>query len=138
MLGPPRYALGALWHILFARKCRAGVVLDDRYLEDDFQLVAVCNTIFSGSGMRLAPRAKVDDGKMDVVIVRRASRRQMLHLFRRVFDGSHVHMPFVEYYQVRSMKILTDDRRPLDIDGEIRGTPPVSGDVLPGAVRIYL
>jgi diacylglycerol kinase family enzyme len=88
--------------------------------------------------MRLAPHAKVDDGKMDVVIVRRASRRQMLHLFRRVFDGSHVHMPFVEYYQVRSMKILTDDRRPLDIDGEIRGTPPVSGDVLPGAVRIYL
>lgn len=31
----------------------------------------------------------------------------------------HVDMPCVEYYQVRSVSILTDDRRPLDINGEI-------------------
>ena len=88
--------------------------------------------------MRLAPRAQVDDGKIDVVIVRSASRRQMLRLFMKVFDGSHVNMPCVEYHQVRSLSILSDDREPLDLDGEVTGTAPVSVTVLPGAIRLVV
>jgi len=138
LLGPPRYAIAALGRILFPRRRRAQLVLDDQRHEDDFLLVAACNTVFSGSGMRLAPRAKVDDGKIDVVILRRASRWQMLRLFARVFDGSHVDLPGVEYYQVRSLRILAEDRGPLDIDGEIKGTTPASIEVLPAAVRFFV
>jgi diacylglycerol kinase (ATP) len=87
--------------------------------------------------MQLAPRAKVDDGKMDVVILRNASRGQLLRLFARVFSGTHVDMPCVEYHQVRSMSIFSDDRTPLDLDGEIRGSAPVSIEVIPGAVSIF-
>jgi diacylglycerol kinase (ATP) len=101
-------------------------------------LVVACNTIFSGSSMRLAPRAKIDDGKIDVVILRNASRRQLLRMFTKVFDGSHVDMPCVEYYQVRSLSILSDDRDPLDLDGEIKGTVPVSLEVIPGGVRFFV
>ena len=138
MLGPPRYAVAALWHILFAKRRRARLVLDDRSVEDDFLLVVACNTVFSGSGMRLAPRAKADDGKIDVVIVRSASRWQMVRLFVRVFDGSHVQMPCVEYHQVRALSILSEDRKPLDVDGEIKGTTPVSIETIPGAVRVFV
>jgi diacylglycerol kinase (ATP) len=87
--------------------------------------------------MRLAPRAKVDDGKIDVVILRSASRWQMFRLFAKVFDGSHVNMPCVEYHQVRSMRIVSDDRTPLDLDGEIKSAESVSVTVLPGAMRIF-
>ena len=137
MLGPPRYAIAALGHILFAKPRRARLVLDNRIVDDDFLLVVACNTAFSGSGMRPAPCAKVDDGKLDVVIVRRASRWQMLRLFTRVFDGSHVGMPCVEYHQVRSLSILSDERRPLDLDGEIKGTTPVSIQTISGAVQMF-
>ena len=138
VLGPSRYALAALGQILFLRRRRAKLTLDDQTIEDDFTLVVACNTIYSGSGMRLAPRAKVDDGKMDVVILRSASRWQMFRLFAKVFDGSHVDMPCVEYYQVRSLSILSDDREPLDLDGEIKGTTPVSIQTIPGAVRFFV
>ncbi len=137
-LGPPRYAVAALWHILFAKRRRARLLLDDQILDDDFLLVVACNTIFSGSGMRLAPCAQVDDGKIDVVILRSATRWQMFCLFAKVFDGSHVKMPCVEYYQVRSLSILSDDRSPLDLDGEIKGTSPVSIEVIPGAVHFFV
>jgi YegS/Rv2252/BmrU family lipid kinase len=138
MIGPTRYAMAAIWQILFAKRRRARLVLDDRTVDGDFLLVAVCNTVFSGSGMRLAPRAKVDDDKLDVVVIRRASRWQMFRLFAKVFDGSHVDMPCVEYFQVRSLSILADDGGPLDLDGEIKGAVPVSIKVLPGAVRIFV
>ena len=138
VLGPSRYAVAALWQILIPKRRRATLVLDDRSFEDDFLLVAACNTMFTGSGMRLAPHAKTDDGKIDVVILRNASRWQMFRLFAKVFDGSHVDMPCVEYYQVRSFSILSDDREPLDIDGEIKGTAPMSIRVIPGAVRFFV
>jgi diacylglycerol kinase (ATP) len=138
LLGPLRYAIAALGRILFPQQRRAKLVLDGQTHEDDFLLVAACNTVFSGSGMRLAPRAQVDDGKIDVVILRRASRGRMLRLFARVFDGSHVDLPGVEYYQVRSLHILAEDHRPLDIDGEIKGTTPASIEVLPAAVRFFV
>ena len=138
MLGPPRYAVAALWHILSAKRYRARLVLDDRILDDKFLLVVACNTVFSGSGMRLAPRAEVDDGKLDIVILRRASRWQMFRLFAKVFDGTHVDMPCVEYHQVRALSILSDDHLPLDLDGEIKGTTPVSIQMIPGAVRVFV
>jgi YegS/Rv2252/BmrU family lipid kinase len=138
VLGPSRYAVAAFWQILFPKRRSAKLVLDGHSFEDDFMLVAACNTIFSGSGMRLAPRAKVDDGKLDVVILRNASRWQMFRLFAKVFDGSHVDMPCVEYYQVRSLSIHSDYHEPLDIDGEIKGTTPVSIEMIPGAVRFFV
>ncbi|MBM4094870.1 MAG: hypothetical protein FJ276_36485 [Planctomycetes bacterium] len=87
--------------------------------------------------MRLAPRARTDDGKIDVVILRSASRWQMFRLFARIYDGSHVDMPCVEYYQVRCLSILTDQRQPLDLDGEVKGSPPVSIQAIPGSIRTF-
>jgi diacylglycerol kinase (ATP) len=137
MFGPPRYAVAAIWQFLFPKRLIARLVLDDQSIEDKFLLVVACNTIYSGSGMKLAPRAKVDDGKIDVVIIRSASRWQMFRLFAKVFDGSHLHMPCVEYHQVSSLSIFSDGREPLDIDGEIKGTTPVSIQMIPGAIRIF-
>jgi diacylglycerol kinase (ATP) len=136
-LGPPRYAIAALWQMLFPKRRRAKLVLDGRCVEDSFLLVVACNTIFSGSGMRLAPRAKTDDGKIDVVIVRSAPRLQMFRLFTKVFRGTHVDMSCVEYQQVRSLSIICDDRRPLDLDGEIKGAAPVSIRMIPAAIRMF-
>lgn len=138
ILGRFRYAAATLWHILFPKRRHAELVLDDRRLEGDFMLVIAANTVFSGSGMRVAPRADTADGKIDVVILRNASRRQLLRTFAKVFDGSYVDLPFVEYYQVRSLRILSDESAPLDLDGEVWGTAPVKVEVIPKAVRFFV
>ena len=86
--------------------------------------------------MMLAPHAELGDGKMDVVIVRSASRREMLKLFTRVFDGSHLALKFVEYHQVRTFAIESPTKDPLDLDGEMKGHTPMSAEVLPAALSI--
>lgn len=137
IIGRLRYAVAALWHILRAKRRRAQLVLDGQTCEDDFLLVAACNTRCTGRKMLLAPRAALDDGKIDVVVVRNATRRQMYQMFTRVFDGSHVDLPCVEYHQVRRLSILADCQQPLDLDGENKGSVPVSVEVLPGAMQVF-
>ncbi len=136
-LGPPRYAAAALWHILCARRRRAKLLLDGQVQDDDFLFLIVCNTKFTGSSMKLAPRAEVDDGKLDVVVVRRASRLQMLRVFAGVYDGSHLALPCVEYYQVRSFALESAGHDRLNLDGEMKGTTPVAAEVLPAALRVF-
>lgn len=136
-LGRPRYTLAALWHILFPRRRRARLVLDDEASEDEFLFVVGCNTQFTGRGMRLAPRADWGDGKIDVIVVRRASFGQMLRLFRRVFDGSHVTLDCVEYYQVRSFRIDSPTADLLNLDGELKGHAPAAVEMLPAALRVF-
>jgi sphingosine kinase len=136
-LGPLRYTASAITHILRAGRRRARVVLDGLTVEDGFLLVAGCNTKFTGKGMQLAPDADIGDGKIDVVLVRRATRLQMLQLFRKVFDGSHMSLPFIEYHQVRSFRI--EPKRPdgLNLDGELKGATPMSAEVMPASLRIF-
>lgn len=136
-LGPPRYTLSTVWHVLLARHRRIRLVLDGEVIEDEFQLVVGCNTAFTGKGMRLAPRADLADGRIDVVTVRHATRRQLLRIFRCVFGGTHLACDGVECRQVRSFAIEDREGGPLNLDGELKGSTPVAVDVLGGALQVF-
>lgn len=136
-LGPSRYALAALLEIVLAKRRRARITLDGRTDDDAFHFVVACNTKFTGRGMMLAPDAAMDDGLLDVVLVRRATRRQMLSLFAKVFDGSHTGLDFVEVHRVRSFAIEPETHDALNLDGELKGATPVRAEVAPSALRIF-
>jgi YegS/Rv2252/BmrU family lipid kinase len=136
-LGSVRYSLAALWEILRARRRPLRLTLDGQVTDDKFHMVLACNTRYTGKGMQLAPRAEIDDRLLDVIIVRRASRRQMLQLFSRVFDGSHVNLPFVEYRQVTTLELSSPGCEPLNIDGELKRNLPIRVEMVPAALRIF-
>jgi YegS/Rv2252/BmrU family lipid kinase len=135
-LGGARYSLSALAHIPRPRRRRAKLTLDGSAIDDDFLFIVGCMTKFIGKNMCLAPRASLEDGKIDVVVVRKASRMRLLALFRKIFDGSHVDLPDVEYHQVRSLRIETKSADPLNLDGELKGFSPVQVEVVPAAIEV--
>jgi YegS/Rv2252/BmrU family lipid kinase len=137
ILGPSRYAFAALLHILRRKRRHARLVLDGQAFEDDFHFIIACNTKTTGSGMILAPRAEIGDGKIDVVALRSTSRWQLLKVFRKVFDGSHLSLPRVSCHQVRSFMIDCERPEPLDLDGEIKGSAPLSVEIMPAALRVF-
>ena len=137
-LGPSRYTLAALWQIVRARTRRAKLTLDGRMVVDDFLFIIGCNTRFTGRGMKLAPDAAMNDGLMDLVVVRPASRRQIARLFKAVFDGSHVRLPCVEIHRVRRFSIESTTTDPLNMDGELKGSTPLQVEMIPSALRIFL
>lgn len=137
-LGPTRYTISALRHILAPKVRRATLVLDDRTITDDFLFVIACNTKYTGAGMKLAPNAEMGDGKIDVVVIRRVSRWQMLRLFMKVFDGSHVAMSCIEFHQVSSFSIQSESADRMNLDGEMTGNSPMTATLLPSALSIFV
>ena len=136
-LGPARYALAALWHILWSRHRRAKLTIDGRVIEDEFAFIVGCNTQFTGRGMKLAPDAAIDDGLIDLVITRHASRSQFVTLFKNVFDGSHVSLPCVRIHRARTFEIESATPDPLNMDGELKGATPLRVEMVPSALRVF-
>jgi len=137
-LGPARYTLLSLVEVLRAKPRAASLVVEDHEIVDDFTFVIACNTRYTGKGMKIAPRALLDDGLMDVVVVRhRAGRMKLLSMLPRIYQGTHVDSPLVEYYPVSRFSLVPDRQEVLNVDGEVSGSTPVHVTMRPGAFEVF-
>src|SRR5262249_11193249 len=61
--------------------------------EGEVMFVAVTNTRGYGGGFLVSPAARVDDGLLDLCIVRRTGRVRLLWHFPRILKGTHGTLP---------------------------------------------
>lgn len=99
-------------------------------------LSVFANAPFYGGGMRLAPRAAMDDHRLDFCLVHRVNKLRLSYLFPTVYFGRHLKVPEVEYFQGESLRLETD--RPLDVyaDGEYVCHTPIEVGIAPGALQV--
>jgi len=133
-LGNSAYTLAVLLRLPWMKAQRLSLDIDGQSVEREAVFVEVANSSYTGASFLIAPKAKLDDGLLDVVLLRGISRIGLLRLFRTVHDGSHIRDPHVEYLQVRSITVTEPAPGPLVPDGEILGTSPACFECLPGAV----
>jgi diacylglycerol kinase family enzyme len=74
--------------------------------------------------MKMAPLAKLNDGLIDLLIVKKTSRLKLFTLFPQVFSGKHIHSPILQYIQTDYFKVETEQNYLLNIDGEVKGNTP--------------
>jgi diacylglycerol kinase (ATP) len=114
------------------------VELDDEVLELSAMLVVVANSVSYGGGMRVAPRASVVDGVLDVCIVEAMTIPAFLRAFPRVFRGTHVSHPKIRMARSRTVRMEADRRVQVYADGERVGPLPAHFEVLPGALPLVV
>lgn len=135
-LGAARYTVASALSVARGRRRPARLTLDGDHESGDFSFVLACNTRHTGTGMQIAPRARLDDGLLDLVIVRATSRLALLALLSRMGSARHLRSPRVRYEQVESFALAPAVDEPLNVDGEITGRTPLQVSVVPGALRL--
>lgn len=134
--GTSRYTIASIIEVLIGRRRRARLVVNGQVMEEEFSFVLALNTRHTGKGMLMAPRASLSDGLIDLVIVPRAPRLKILRLLPKVFDGSHIDSPLLDYRQVSSFELYPAADDPLNIDGELRGSGAVKLKMIPGGFEL--
>jgi diacylglycerol kinase (ATP) len=111
-LGPSRYNLCGMWGLLKNERRAMRVeytAADGSSAALDCPLVTafVSHTQHFGKGLRVAPRAQLDDGLADLTLVADASRSRMLGLFAQLPLGAHTERPdaAVRQTQVRACSL---------------------------------
>ena len=137
-LGGVRYDVASIIEVLKGKDRIATLTLDEEVIKENFIFIIGCNTIHTGKAMKMAPLAQLNDGKIDLIIVRKTSRINLLKLFPKLFSGDHIKSPLVEYRQVENFSISLEETNDLTIDGEIIGTTPLNVQMVPKMVNVLV
>ena len=140
-LGTSRYTILSIFEIIFKKTNSANIVYYDKdnkkhELNDNFMFAVLCNTIHTGKGMKIAPKAKLNDGLIDLVLIKDAPRLKLLILMSKLFSGKHIYDDIVEYVQLSKFELKTHIISQLNIDGEIKGSAPFKLSIIPKAIQI--
>ncbi|MGC0373072.1 YegS/Rv2252/BmrU family lipid kinase [Streptomyces sp. SAI-229] len=134
--GSASYCAGGLRAVATWRPARYRVTVDGEEHPHTGYTVVAANSGYYGSGRVIAPGARVDDGLLDVVMIRRAPRRLFFALMNELRTGAHVRRPQVRILRGEEIRIEADREIPYGTDGEVDAVLPVTVRVLPGSLRV--
>ena len=99
-------------------------------------LAAVLNSPTYGAGVRLAPKATLNDGLLHVVLIEDIGTFEILQLLPRLMGSGELRTPRVKRWQVSKVRLTTRNPSAFHGDGEILGSTPVEIEVVPKAVQV--
>ncbi|MGO8959618.1 MAG: diacylglycerol/lipid kinase family protein [Streptosporangiaceae bacterium] len=105
--------------------------------------IVVANSAYFGAGMLVAPPACVDDGVLDLVIMRHGPKLAFVRALTKIRDGSHTALQQVSLAREDEVTLTVDRPLPVAADGEtlsfaapLRARTPLRIRVLPGALTV--
>ncbi len=133
--GQMRYNLATLAELRVFEPLPYTLELDGETRRLDAMLVAVGNGPSFGGGLRITHGAEIDDGLLDVVIIKPMSKLELVRTYPKLYTGKHVTHPQYEHHLVRSITVAAPGVVAY-ADGERLGSLPVTVDVAPNALRV--
>ncbi|HWR36154.1 MAG TPA: diacylglycerol kinase family protein [Clostridia bacterium] len=139
------YVLCALRTLATYKSERISIALPDQdghfktFISEPSLLVAIANAPTYGNGMRIAPRAQLDDGLLDICFVRHVPKLRVLRFLHTVFSGTHLRLKReVEYFTARRLRVQTAMPMPIYADGEYVCETPAEITIRPRALRVIV
>jgi YegS/Rv2252/BmrU family lipid kinase len=137
-LGPVGFLVFALMTLRTYAGTRATVRIDGRRVSRRLILAVASNIELYGRWFHIAPRARLDDGLLDVCCFHGQGMATTLYHVMTVLLRRHIGDPRVSYYQARQVMVDTSRPLPVQLDGDAFGTTPLLIRVVPQALTLLL
>lgn len=98
--------------------------------------ITIGNGVYMGGGMKLTPKACLDDGLLDVLFIHGQRLIRRFISFSKIYSGNHITANGFTYLQCKSISIASSVPAYVGTDGEILGILPSEIKILPGILRI--
>jgi YegS/Rv2252/BmrU family lipid kinase len=137
-LGALAYVLRGVQAALRLRGSRTRIVLDGKRVRGRVLMVVVGNTQLYGGLVRITQRASIDDGLLDVCVLKGNSLwSALLHTFS-IVSQQHSLDPEIEYYRARHIHIAARPTLPVQVDGDTIGQTPMTFEIAAGALHALM
>ncbi|MHC5704867.1 diacylglycerol kinase family lipid kinase [Streptomyces sp. PKU-MA01144] len=134
--GAASYYAGGLRAVAAWRPAEYRVTVDGVLHERRGYTVVAANSGYYGFGRNIAPGARLDDGVLDVVVIRHAPKRLFFTMMNELKTGAHLRRPEIEVLRGEEIRIEAERTLPYGADGEVDATLPVTVRVQPGALNV--
>jgi diacylglycerol kinase (ATP) len=135
--GQMRYNLATVAELRTFEPISYVVDLDGEQQRFEAMMVAVGNGPSFGGGLRITEGALLDDGLLDVVVIRPMRKRELVATYPKLFKGTHVTHPDYRHHAARTVTIAAPGIVAY-ADGERIGPLPLTVEVQPLALRVLV
>jgi diacylglycerol kinase family enzyme len=111
---------------------------DEDQFEGRAQNVVVANGQYFGGSMHVAPGAVPDDGLFDVVVFGDIARFEAIRSINDIYSAKHLVNPKVRGWRTAQLRVSSEERVLIDVDGEMCGTLPATFTVVPSAIQLVV
>jgi diacylglycerol kinase (ATP) len=100
-------------------------------------LASISNGPWIGGMFHIAPMARNDDGRFELMIADPVSRRRILSLLPKLMSGTHMDEPEIQHQSITKLSILSSEPLPSHLDGEVQPLQQrFELEILAGALRL--
>lgn len=125
MIGQLAYYAKGIEKLPKIHPVKARIEYDGKLFEDEIMLFLVSNTNSVGGFEKLAPKASLNDGMFDLIILKKTTLADFVRLVSNAVRGEHINDPSVVYVQANRIKVyVAEEVVHLNLDGEYGGTLP--------------
>jgi lipid kinase YegS len=137
LLGPAAYAVMGAILATNLHHYRGRLILPDREITGSGPMAIVGNGRQAGGGLQVTPRARVDDGLLDIFTVRDIPALALLTAARELQELSP-DGEYINYWQTPWAEVHTEEAIPVNLDGEPMQFSSVRYEAVPRAIRFIV
>ncbi|MBI2301176.1 MAG: diacylglycerol kinase family lipid kinase [Armatimonadetes bacterium] len=131
------YLVGTLRALAAWRSPLYRLRLDEGELSERLILLGVANGEYEGGGrMRLSPGARMDDGRLELLLIRHGSKLEVLRNLGKLPTGDHIHHRLARYQSIRRLEVAVEPEVEIAADGDVVGRTPAVIEVVPAALEV--
>jgi lipid kinase YegS len=134
LLGPAAYTLMGAILAMNVHEYHGRLILPGREITGSSPVAIIGNGRQTGGGVQVAPRARIDDGLLDVLVIRHIPATALLTAARELQhlspDGK-----YISYWQTPWAEVHSEEAIPINLDGEPVRFSSVRYEAVPKAIR---
>ena len=132
-----RYKMGLLVNFLKYKPKNFIVSFNNKSYKDEYTTIVVCNARYYGGGYRVSPNSSLDDGLLEVLLVKKTTKYDMAKLISSMKNAFHLKSSKIELFQTDELVIKTDSEISSNIDGEELTSDTFKIKLIPKGINVY-
>ena len=137
--GKSAYTISLLYCMLKKIKNKFRIILEDgSIINGKFLFALAANGKWYGGGYKGAPDAKLDDGLLDIVLIKSVSRIRLLTLINTYKKGEQDKLQKIgTFLKAKRMEVISEKMAALNIDGEVSLVNRATFEIVPSAIKFF-
>jgi len=114
------------------------IIVESNGVTREGSFVLIGNGRFYGAPIKVFKDAKLDDGLLDILILKNLSYLDLARYLTGIFTGTHTAFDDIEYFQTDEARVHSQQEVPVEVDGELFGKLPVTFRIASRRLRVVV
>ncbi|QFG00276.1 diacylglycerol kinase [Psychrobacillus glaciei] len=138
ILGQLAYYLKGIEMLPSINATKVKIEYDDEVFEDEAMMFLVGLTNSVGGFEKLSPSSSINDGKFTLLILKKCNIADFIRLASLAIRGEHLNDPHVISTKAKHIRVTSEDKVQLNLDGEYGGNIPATFQNLYRHIEVFV